>query len=345
MKPFYWRGTTNFGDYMNEWMWPQILDGYLNEDDNIRLVGVGSLLKDSLNFVQGKKVIFGTGSGYGAIPNRDDFEDWLFYFVRGPRTAKLFNLPPEKSIIDGAWMLSQIPQYQTIPSKKGTSFIPHWTTSEVGNWQKVCKKAGFNYIDPLGELENILKSIASSELVITESLHGAILADYFRTPWVPVSISPEFLSFKWVDWFESIELDADIRKLPYSDFFEYIYNKSIPSKKDFSLGNEVLSSPIKESLEISSHKPSFLYPYKTIIKSKGKQFRSSSLRNAQFFRNSFLFSRWNESHQDKVVAQLMKIKMGPSFISKDMIRKDRIDKLSGVIDKLKFDYDQGVLFR
>jgi len=341
MTPFYWRGTTNFGDYMNEWLWPNVLDGYL-EEDGLRMIGIGSLLKDSLNYVKGKKIIFGTGSGYGAIPNKKDFEDWLFYFVRGPRTAKLFGLDPRKSIVDGAWLISQVPEYQTIPVKKGTSFVPHWTTSETGNWQKVCLKAGFDYIDPLGDLHGVLKSIASSELVITESLHGAIIADYFRTPWVPVSVSPKFLPFKWLDWFESVELTSSIKKLPYSDLFEYIYNKRLPNSKDFSLGYENMQSQTKVNTEIISHDPGMLYPYISKLKGRIKVVRSMAFHESSKYRDLSLFSGWNDRHQDRVVGELMKLKSGQSFLSSDFVRSDRICRLEEVVCKLKKDYDQGV---
>ena len=68
MKPFYWTGSTNFGDAMNEWLWPDVLGDLINDEDPIRLIGIGSLLRSELNFVKGPKLIFGTGSGYGTLP-------------------------------------------------------------------------------------------------------------------------------------------------------------------------------------------------------------------------------------------------------------------------------------
>ena len=196
MKPFFWRNTKNFGDYINNLIWPKIIGDLLDPNDGIRLVGIGSLIKSELNYVQGKKIIFGTGSGYDSFPDSKSIENWVIYFVRGPLTAGKLGLDPKKSIVDGSWLISLIPEFSSIPQKKGISFIPHWKSAESGNWLQACKDAGFEYIDPTNDVEIVIKTIASSELVITESLHGAILADFYRTPWIPVRISSQFINFK-----------------------------------------------------------------------------------------------------------------------------------------------------
>ena len=42
--------------------------------------------------------------------------------------------------------------------------------------------------------------------MITEALHGAIVADALRVPWMPVSSYHTILPFKWEDWCRSVGL-------------------------------------------------------------------------------------------------------------------------------------------
>jgi len=344
MKPFYWQGTTNFGDYLNHWLWPEILGDYL-ETDGVRLIGIGSLLKSSLNYLEGTKVIFGTGSGYGAVPDKTKFEDWLFYFVRGPLTAGLFDLDPKKSIVDGAWLISQVKKYQVIPEKKGVSFIPHWTTAETGNWRKICEIANIQFINPMDDLDDVLTKIAKSEFVITESLHGAIIADYFRTPWVPVSISPKFLPFKWVDWFQSVGLDAEMYQIPLSDVFEYMYcGQSRRNINYLSSMQPIVSDVIvEEAKEVVIAKPGLVYKSKTLLRGKAKSCRSSLLRGSLHFRDNIVVSDWNNRHQDLVAKMFTEICKGRFFLSMDSVRQQKIEQLSEVTEKLKADYNLNLI--
>lgn len=342
MKPFYWQGTTNFGDFLNSKIWPSLLDGYLNPDDNIRLIGIGSLLKSSINLLEGKKVIFGTGSGYGAIPTRDSYKDWDFYFVRGPRTAECFELPPSKGIIDGAWLLSLIPEYKDhhTLSKKGTTFIPHWTSADSGNWNPICQQADVNYLNPLDPLDSVLRSIATSELVITESLHGAIMADLFRTPWIPVNMSSKFLAFKWVDWFDSIKLNPKITNFPLSDFFEYFYSSRSTRNIDYS-SNQIsikLTPPEKETIPHKETKPGVLYREKIRIKKSLRNLRRKTIHGLSVSRNIYPISTWNEKHWKKSSELLRKIAQQRPYLSCDQTRSEKIEQLEQTLEQLKTDY-------
>ena len=339
MKPFYWQGTRNFGDYLNSWIWPRLLPGCLSDDASVRLVGVGSLLKASLNLLEGRKVIFGSGSGYGSIPKPEHYRDWEFYFVRGPLTAECFRLPHEKSIVDGAWLIGLLPEFEEFRSKRhGVTFIPHWATSETGDWEIPCSMAGFEYLDPQGDLEGILQRIASSELVVTESLHGAIVADLFRTPWIPVRISPKFLSFKWLDWFRSIELEGQMRSLPLSDMFEFIYHRRSFRFIDYT-GRAV---PVPEcTLAEEVHElppPGKLYRVYSSTKGRLRSLRRKALDACKRIRGVYPLSSWNERHQCKLAKTFERIAQLEPLMSTDLLHAKKMEQLFHVTEKLKRDF-------
>ena len=84
---YYFRGQKpNFGDELNAWLWPKILDGVWNDLDNSIFLGIGSIIYDSFP-IEKKKIVFGAGyGGYTPLPVID--HNWKFYFVRGKLTAK-----------------------------------------------------------------------------------------------------------------------------------------------------------------------------------------------------------------------------------------------------------------
>ena len=62
------------------------------------------------------------------------------------------------------------------------------------------------FIDPGGEVDEVLAAIRGCELVVAEAMHGAIIADALRIPWIPVRCYDHILDFKWRDWCESLQL-------------------------------------------------------------------------------------------------------------------------------------------
>lgn len=344
MKPFFWRDTKNFGDYTNHWIWPRLIGDLLNEDDKIRLVGIGSLLKSDLNYVIGKKIIFGSGSGYGSFPPLSSVKNWIFYFVRGPLTAERFGLPPEKSIVDGAWLISLLPGFSNIPSKQGTCFIPHWKTAERGNWENVCAFAGIRYVNPVGDFEEILKVIANSSLVITESLHGAIFADLFRTPWIPVKISSNFLNFKWIDWCRSIDVPFNFIEVPPSNFVDCIANKRNPFSINFELILQEAAGIEKIRTNDLKINPPFYYSYIMSMKGRLRKYREKIFNDIKFKKSNFLIKSWDDRHVNNLSVLLKKIALERPFLSKETIKNEKVEKLHIVLQSLRNDYAQGKLF-
>ena len=209
MKLYRWRDRPNFGDELNDVLWPEYFGPFLREDDDILFAAIGTVLSPALEGA-GTVIVFGSGCGYDPLP--DFGSHWRFYFVRGPLSAKLLRLNARMGITDPAILLAD--RRPKIDPSNTVSFIPHWETSLSPLWREACAAANIRYIDPLAPVPEICAGLASSSLVIAEAMHGAIVADAFRLPWIPVSTTARFNRFKWQDWALSLGLSPIIHDLP-----------------------------------------------------------------------------------------------------------------------------------
>jgi succinoglycan biosynthesis protein ExoV len=218
MKLFFCRiPDGNFGDDLNLHLWPSLLpdafDGvaeYRPKDNHAialadpqdeLFVGIGTLIRRELPATAVKHV-FGSGTGYGTLPKD---HNWHFHCVRGPLTAAALGLPPDKAIADPAILVRLLPQPATAKRYR-YAFIPHWEMAVSGDWQAVCRLTGIHYIDPRRTPAEVIADIAATHTLITEALHGAIVADALRVPWIAVSSKHTILDFKWHDWCGSVGL-------------------------------------------------------------------------------------------------------------------------------------------
>lgn len=212
MKLFYCEvDGGNFGDDMNEWFWEELFPEYKDLAPSTTMFGIGSILWRA-NFDGLERVlVMGSGSGYGVVPNKLPGNAEVG-FVRGPRTAQLINLNPDMAITDPAAMMPTLGGFQDVVSNDEVVFIPHIGTAKLPlNWDGIADRAGVRYVSPAKNAHEVIGEISGARLVLAESMHGAIIADAFRVPWVPLSISPAFNEHKWLDWSDSLLLDIEFR--------------------------------------------------------------------------------------------------------------------------------------
>ncbi len=195
------------------WLWDTLLPGFRDWDQKHWLVGVGTVLSVALPSPPSYLVI-GSGVGYGTIPKNR--EDWEIRCVRGPKSAKALGLPANAGIIDPAALISRLTEITPSRGSGRDVFIPHCDSDLKTDydWPEICAAADMDYLSPRGESKAVIAAIAGAKRIITESMHGAILADAFRVPWHPVSLVHDFNDFKWRDWGESLELSFEITPLP-----------------------------------------------------------------------------------------------------------------------------------
>jgi hypothetical protein len=203
----YWRGAVpNFGDELNAWLWPKLLPAFFDADERELFLGIGSILfHDYPSTAQ--KVVFGAGYGGYTPPPRID-HTWTFYFVRGPRTAQVLGLDPRLALGDAALLVRLIPDELPLPASlpSGVAYMPHWDSAGSGTWEQLAVRAGMRYIDPRWPVERVIAAIRSCELLVSEAMHGAIVADALRIPWIPFLPHP-IHRFKWYDFAESLGVE------------------------------------------------------------------------------------------------------------------------------------------
>jgi succinoglycan biosynthesis protein ExoV len=206
MKLTYFQNTPpNFGDELNATMWAHLLPpGLLDDNEDELFLGIGSILWNHLPKTPRK---FVAGSGYGGYSAPADVHDgsWEIIWLRGPLTARTLGIDPGLAITDAAVLLRATPL--PIPDRTtAIAFMPHFDSIGRGDWASVCAAAGITFLDPRAPVDRLLAQISGASLVITEAMHGAIVADALRTPWVAVLPFHPSHRAKWDDWAQSLDI-------------------------------------------------------------------------------------------------------------------------------------------
>jgi succinoglycan biosynthesis protein ExoV len=230
MKMYYFKGVPpNFGDELNQWLWPRLLPDFFDEREDQIFLGIGSILFD-FHSPMARKVVFGAGyGGYTAPPKLDD--SWEVYFVRGPITARAIGIDETYGVGDAAILVRSC--IELFPAKRfRASFMPHWESIENGDWEAVCAEAGIHLINPCSPVETVLDEILASELLVTEAMHGAIVADALRVPWVPARPIQVQHRRKWFDWANALQLELQPMMLLPSNGLESVLSRLPFGKKN-----------------------------------------------------------------------------------------------------------------
>ena len=204
MKLYAFRAAPNFGDRLNFLVFPKLLGPIFDRDMNLVLLGIGTAI--GARAPAGRHEIF-LGAGAGYQRRRVSLANRTVYTVRGPETARLFGLPESQASIDPGVLVADLyPGDDTAQVPAGTLFMPHWQTEKASGpqWRAACAMAGIEYVSPLDDSKMVLARLRHGDLLITEALHGAVVAECYGRPWIPVVLGSNVLDFKWHDWCASI---------------------------------------------------------------------------------------------------------------------------------------------
>ncbi len=207
MKLHYFKDPAgNFGDDLNPWLWQRLLPHLLDEADGEIFVGIGTLLNHRLPAGPIKHV-FGSGVGYGQLPKVDG--SWVVHAVRGYETARLLGIPREQVITDAAVLVALVDRPKAPRADQRVGYMPHAHSNQLYDWAALCRDAGLHFIDARWPVEQVFFEISRCERLVTEAMHGAIVADTIRVPWVAASGYDYIAGDKWRDWLSTQELPYD----------------------------------------------------------------------------------------------------------------------------------------
>ena len=211
MLLYHWRGEArNFGDELNPLLWPRLLPGLLDDDPAELFLGIGSVL-DARHARDAVKLVAGAGyGGYAPLPVLD--ARWVIHWVRGPRTARQLGLDTAYGLGDPAMLLPQA-GWGRVGGGDTVAFMPHFESAERGAWVEAAAAAGIELIDPRGDPAAIIAAIGRCRVLLSEAMHGAIVADALRVPWIAVQpLAPEHRA-KWHDWADTLDLHVEFHRL------------------------------------------------------------------------------------------------------------------------------------
>ncbi|MDF2177297.1 polysaccharide pyruvyl transferase family protein [Aliiglaciecola sp. CAU 1673] len=207
----------NVGDDLN----PYIFKHYFPNMDNVHpdcvFIGIGSIF-DGRFSPSPQKLVFGPGArGANALPELDN--SWDIRFVRGPLTQAAVQKQGIECpyISDPGLLISEFFEPKSA-NAQDIGLIPYFRT-EHQPWQEIADRLSFKLISPRLSVEEFANSIRQCRFVVTEAMHGAIIADALRVPWLPYSSitashEKETHQFKWTDWCQSVGMEFSELNLP-----------------------------------------------------------------------------------------------------------------------------------
>ncbi|MCK5373721.1 MAG: polysaccharide pyruvyl transferase family protein, partial [Alphaproteobacteria bacterium] len=316
MRIYYYKDPhNNFGDDLNEFIWERLTPNVFDQSEDSWMSGIGSIINEDMP-PAAKKVVFSSGCGYGSPPENFGGQGWHIVSVRGPLSAAVLDLPDNSWVTDGAILLSLLPEFQPIPEqeRKGVLFMPNHGSIDYGAWQKVCDKAGVEYISPRENYIETINRIRKAKLVLADSMHAAIVADTLRVPWIPISGTPLINGFKWLDWAMSMNVPYEPVSIPQSTLQERLTFFMLNFPFGLFPGGKDKEHAIMEYK--SRYRQKRLIPWKEEHKFRRRLSKLLRIMLKPFLKLSVL-RKYNEKIIDTAADKLKKAKELKPYLSQD----------------------------
>lgn len=212
---FWWQpgydDKQNFGDKLG----PEIIRQLFHipydyaDIENCDIVSIGSILNviDDIQEIQGTdRDILVWGSGLIHPGELKISKKLRVCAVRGKLTAKFLHLDREIPLGDPG-LLTNLVYPRTQNKEHRILVIPHHSEEDLPIFRKLASAPGqFTIVSPLNEPDEIIRKITSSDIVLSSSLHGLIVADSFGIPNARLKLSNRLSGgdFKFNDYSSAV---------------------------------------------------------------------------------------------------------------------------------------------
>lgn len=197
---------------------------------------IGSILNN--NYVNSKTVVWGSGTQDTTIKIKH--KPKVVLAVRGPLTRKYLISQGIKcpEIYGDPSVLLPYFYKPEVKKKYKIGLIPHFESLDSPIVKALCKNKDIHLIKMRGYnyWTDVIDEILSCEYIVSESLHGLIMAETYGVPNLWCKITLNKYNVKFHDYFLSIGLD---RKEPYQLKNDTSINSILEKLKDYKMGNKI----------------------------------------------------------------------------------------------------------
>ena len=212
---FYWDGKPNFGDVIGPFLLSKVTGKpVLNiyDNDYVGLMAVGSILQ---SIDREGMVVW--GSGLIDTPSIEVQEKLKKYkpkilSVRGAETARCLRevgiSVPDSSVFGDPALTMPLFYTPKESSFHKIGICPHFRHKPI--FSTMSLKNEVKMIDVQENMQTVVDEISSSSVCISTSLHGLIIAQAYKVPWVWLEVIDNNLigdDFKFKDFFSTINFE------------------------------------------------------------------------------------------------------------------------------------------
>ena len=226
MQLYRWRGAArNFGDELNTLLWPRLLPGFFDDDPAEQFLGIGSVL-DARHDAGAVKLVAGAGyGGYRGPANAGyELDHPLGPWPAARRDSSACRRP-------AVWAIPAMLLPGPCAGGRSIGFMPHFESLERGAWVEAAHVAGITLIDPRGDPAAILASIGACRVMLSEAMHGVIVADAMRVPWIALRPLAPIHRAKWHDWADALGLRIRFQLLAASSLAERLHASPLAASR------------------------------------------------------------------------------------------------------------------